>query len=41
VHIPYATTWVHERVDPETLNEVPFHRLERLEHLPDWLAARR
>ena len=41
VHIPYATTWVHERVDPETLNEVPFHRLERLEHLPDWLAMRR
>ena len=41
VHIPYATTWVHERVDPELLNEVPFHRLERLEHLPDWLAVRR
>lgn len=40
VHIPYGTTWVHERVSDEHLEGVDFHTLDRLESLPRWLAER-
>jgi putative hydrolase of the HAD superfamily len=38
VHIPYATTWVHERVHDAQLHDIAYHRLESLTALPDWLA---
>jgi len=34
VHIPYRTTWVHERVD-ELPPATSYHRLERIDQLPD------
>jgi putative hydrolase of the HAD superfamily len=39
VHIPYAVTWAHELADaPE--GHPRFGALERIEDLPDWIAAR-
>lgn len=39
IHIPYQTTWVHERVAESELQQVHYHRLEKLSELPDWLAT--
>jgi putative hydrolase of the HAD superfamily len=39
VHIPYAVTWAHELADaPE--GHPRFGAVERIEDLPDWIAAR-
>lgn len=40
VHIPYRTTWVHERVPEVELRDVHFHVLTQLAQLPEWLATR-
>ncbi|HEX6096553.1 MAG TPA: HAD family hydrolase [Thermoanaerobaculia bacterium] len=40
VHIPYETTWAHERLDEEALAGREFAVLERISELPDWLATR-
>ncbi len=37
VHIPYQTTWVHERVSKEALLGKEFVRLHSLRELPEWL----
>ncbi len=37
VHIPYGILWGHERVDGD-LDDVAFHRLEKISELPDLLA---
>lgn len=34
VHIPYETTWAHERVDAPSAE---FARLSRIDELPEWL----
>jgi putative hydrolase of the HAD superfamily len=40
VHIPYALTWAHERVDDDALHGKEFARLESVRDLTDWLAER-
>ena len=40
VHIPYQTTWIHERVSPSELEEKQFVRLEHIRLLPKFLAQR-
>jgi putative hydrolase of the HAD superfamily len=35
VHIPYHITWAHETLDDETGTEGSYHRLDRLDQLPD------
>lgn len=40
VHVPYETEWFHEMVDDETLAKYSVERIERIDHLPGWLAAR-
>jgi putative hydrolase of the HAD superfamily len=37
VHIPYPTTWEHERVEEEALRGKEFARLETIAELPAWL----
>jgi putative hydrolase of the HAD superfamily len=37
VHIPYSTTWVHERVAPEALDGKHYVELARIGLLPEWL----
>jgi len=37
VHIPYATTWVHELVHPEEAAANHYHELESIQLLPAWL----
>jgi putative hydrolase of the HAD superfamily len=37
VHIPYRTTWVHERVSGEALLGKEFARLRSFRELPGWL----
>jgi len=39
VHIPHASTWVHERVDPDEAAAHTYHELESIQLLPDWLEA--
>jgi putative hydrolase of the HAD superfamily len=39
VHIPYVTTWHHERVDPAAVEGKTFTTLDSLLQLPDWLAG--
>ena len=34
VYVPYAVTWVHERVQPEQLTSLHFHQLGHLRELP-------
>ena len=38
VHIPYATTWVHERVAEDAMAGRTFATLENIRELPAWLA---
>jgi putative hydrolase of the HAD superfamily len=38
VHIPYATTWVHERVPEDAMAGRTFATLESIRALPEWLA---
>ena len=38
IHIPYQTTWIHERVAPGELEEKEYFRLEHIGLLPDFLA---
>jgi len=38
VHIPYATTWVHERVAEDAMAGRMFATLENIRELPAWLA---
>ena len=37
VHIPYSTTWAHERVDDDAISGKTFARLESIRALNDWL----
>lgn len=37
VHVPYQTTWIHERVSEQALHGKEFARLHSLRDLPDWL----
>ncbi|MCH6255144.1 HAD family hydrolase [Puniceicoccaceae bacterium K14] len=37
VHIPYATTWIHERVDSPPAPNSFFHQLDSIEELPPLL----
>ncbi len=39
VHIPHASTWVHERVDPDEAAAHTYHELESIQLLPAWLEA--
>jgi putative hydrolase of the HAD superfamily len=39
IHIPYQTTWVHERVTESELQQMHYHQLEKFSELPDWLAT--
>jgi putative hydrolase of the HAD superfamily len=39
VHIPYAISWVHERVPAEALADVHFHEIAHLRDLPRLIAA--
>jgi putative hydrolase of the HAD superfamily len=39
VHIPYATTWVHEQVADEATSGKTFATLESIRELPGWLAG--
>jgi putative hydrolase of the HAD superfamily len=34
VHVPYAISWVHERVSPESLANVHFHEITHIRDLP-------
>jgi putative hydrolase of the HAD superfamily len=34
VHVPYAISWVHERVSPESLANVHFHEIAHIRDLP-------
>jgi putative hydrolase of the HAD superfamily len=38
IHIPYRTTWQHERVAPEALSGKRYAELSHIGLLPDWLA---
>ena len=38
VHIPNDQTWFHENADQEEISDLEFTELERLEHLPEYLA---
>lgn len=38
VHIPYHTTWIHERVDPSLIEGKTYHTLEHIGLLPDLLS---
>ncbi len=38
VHVPYVTTWAHERVDSSALEGKTFTTLDSLLALPDWLS---
>jgi putative hydrolase of the HAD superfamily len=40
VHIPYKTTWAHERVAPEALQGKHYAELKSIDLLPDWLHSR-
>ncbi|HVE71813.1 MAG TPA: HAD family hydrolase [Thermoanaerobaculia bacterium] len=40
VHIPYALTWAHERIEEQDLAGKEFVTLEKITHLPDWLTQR-
>ena len=40
VHIPYALTWAHERIDEKDLDGKEFATMEKITHLPDWLTHR-
>ncbi|MDX9864099.1 MAG: HAD family hydrolase [Anaerolineaceae bacterium] len=37
VHIPHASTWVHERVDPSEAAHHDYHELASIQMLPAWL----
>ena len=37
VHIPYATTWAHERVAEDAMTGRTFATLESIRELPAWL----
>jgi putative hydrolase of the HAD superfamily len=37
IHIPYQTTWAHERVAPEALNGKQYVELAHIGLLPEWL----
>ena len=37
MHIPYATTWVHERVAEDAMAGRTFATLETIRELPAWL----
>ena len=37
VHIPYALTWAHERIDDDALAGKEYATLETITALPDWL----
>lgn len=37
VHIPYASTWVHELVDPSEAAGNTYHELANIQLLPAWL----
>ena len=39
VHVPYAISWVHERVPAEALADVHFHEIAHLRDLPGLIAA--
>ena len=39
VHIPYQTTWEHERVAPEALRGKEYAELAHIGLLPEWLCA--
>ncbi len=41
VHVPYALSWVHERVHPEALADVHFHEIPHLRDLPRLIARLR
>jgi putative hydrolase of the HAD superfamily len=38
VHIPYQTTWIHERVTPADVDEQKYSRLKHIRLLPDFVA---
>lgn len=38
VHIPYATTWIHEYVPPDQLLDIHYHELPSLADLPGLIA---
>jgi putative hydrolase of the HAD superfamily len=40
IHIPYALTWAHERVDDDALHEKSFGKLDSIRELSAWLAVR-
>ena len=35
VHVPYSLTWTHETEIPEGIKHLPYHRLDRIDQLPD------
>ena len=39
IHIPYQTTWAHERVAPEALNGKQYVELAHIGLLPEWLCV--
>lgn len=39
VHVPYAISWVHERVPAEALADVHFHEIAHLRDLPRLIAS--
>ena len=39
IHIPYQTTWVHERVTESELQQMHYHQLDKFSELPDWLTT--
>lgn len=39
VHVPYAISWVHERVPAEALRDVHFHEIAHLRDLPRLIAT--
>ena len=39
IHIPYQTTWAHERVAPEDLNGKQYVELAHIGLLPEWLQS--
>jgi len=37
VYVPYAISWVHERVSPEALTDVHYHEISHMRELPELL----
>jgi putative hydrolase of the HAD superfamily len=39
VHVPYAISWVHERVPAEALADLHFHEIAHIRDLPRLIAS--